>query len=40
MNDQDTQELINYVFDYEYNHLDVDTNTNSLRKNYNLLLIK
>ena len=40
MNDQDTQELINYVFDYEYNHLDVDTNTNALRKNYNLLLIK
>ena len=39
-NEQDTIELMNYVFDKEYNHLDVDTNNNSLRKNFNLLSIK
>ena len=40
MNDQDTIELMTFVFDKEYNHLDIDTNTNILRKNFNQLLIK
>ena len=40
MSEQDTTELMNYVFDFEYNHLDIDTNTNQLRKNFNLLIIK
>ena len=40
LNEQDTTELMNYVFDKEYNHLDIDTNNNSLRKNFNLLTIK
>jgi hypothetical protein len=38
-NEADTIELMNFVFDNEYNHLDIDTNTNVLRKNYNLLNI-
>ena len=40
LNEEDTIELMNFVFDNEYNHLDVDTNTNILRKNFNKLLIK
>ena len=40
MNDQDTIELMAFVFDKEYNHLDIDTNTNILRKNFNQLIIK
>ena len=40
LNEQDTTDLMNYVFDKEYNHLDIDTNTNQLRKNFNLLIIK
>jgi hypothetical protein len=40
LNEQDTQELMNYVFSEEYSHLDIDTNTNILRKNFNLLKIK
>ena len=39
-NEQDTIELMNYVFEKEYNHLDVDTGNNELRKNLNKLLIK
>ena len=40
LNEQDTQELMNYVFSEEYSHLDIDTNTNILRKNFNKLIIK
>jgi ABC-type dipeptide/oligopeptide/nickel transport system ATPase component len=40
LNEQDTIELMNYVFSEEYSHLDVDTNTNILRKNFNKLIIK
>ena len=40
LNEEDTIELMNYVFSEEYSHLDVDTNTNILRKNFNKLLIK
>jgi hypothetical protein len=40
LSEQDTQELMNYVFSEEYNHLDIDTNTNILRKNFNKLIIK
>jgi hypothetical protein len=40
LNEQETIDLMNYVFDKEYNHLDIDTNNNSLRKNFNLLVIK
>jgi ABC-type dipeptide/oligopeptide/nickel transport system ATPase component len=39
-NEQDTTELMNYIFSEEYNHLDIDTITNILRKNFNKLLIK
>ena len=40
LNEQDTQDLMNYVFSDEYSHLDIDTNTNILRKNFNKLIIK
>jgi ABC-type dipeptide/oligopeptide/nickel transport system ATPase component len=40
LNEQDTTDLMNYVFNMEYNHLDIDTNNNNLRKNFNLLIIK
>ena len=40
LNEQDTTELMNYIFSEEYSHLDIDTNTNILRKNFNKLLIK
>ena len=40
MNKDDFQELTNYIFDEPYNHLDLDTNTMELRKNYNLLNIQ
>ena len=40
LNEQDTQDLMNYVFSEEYSHLDIDTNTNILRKNFNKLIIK
>jgi ABC-type dipeptide/oligopeptide/nickel transport system ATPase component len=40
LNEQNTQELMNYVFSEEYSHLDIDTNTNILRKNFNKLIIK
>lgn len=39
MNEQDTIDLMDYVFDKEYQHLDIDTVTGQLRKNYNLLEI-
>ena len=39
-NETDTTELMNYIFSEEYSHLDIDTNNNSLRKNFNLLSIK
>ena len=34
------QELTNFIYDEPYNHLDYDTNTMELRKNYNLLNIE
>jgi ABC-type dipeptide/oligopeptide/nickel transport system ATPase subunit len=37
MNQDDTNELLNYVFDEEYNHLDIDTMNNQKRKNFRLL---
>ena len=39
LNDEKTMELMEYVFDTEYNHLDVDTTNSSLRKNFKLLEI-
>ena len=39
MNEDNTIELMDYVFDKEYNHLDIDTVTGHLRKNYKLLEI-
>lgn len=39
LNEEKTQEIMDYVFDLEYNHLDIDTTTNQLRKNYKLLQI-
>ena len=40
MNKDDFNELYNYVFNEPYNHLDYDTNTMELRKNFNKLDIK
>jgi hypothetical protein len=34
------QELTNFIYDEPYNHLDYDTNTMELRKNFNLLEIQ
>jgi len=39
MNKDDFQELYNYVFDAPYNHMDVDTSTMDIRKNFNKLEI-
>jgi hypothetical protein len=39
MNKDDFLKLYNYVFDKPYNHLDYDTTTMEIRKNYNLLQI-
>ena len=39
MNKEDTLKLYNYVFDEPYNHLDIETLTNKLYKNFNLLEI-
>lgn len=36
----DGEVLYDYVFDKQYNHLDVDTNTNTYYKNFNLLQIE
>ena len=38
-NEEKTLELMNYIFDEEYNHLDVDCTDNSIRKNFKLLEI-
>jgi GTPase SAR1 family protein len=40
MNSDDALTLYNYVFDANYNHLDVDTVTNTYYKNFNLLELK
>ena len=40
LNEEDTLQLMNFVFSEEYSHLDVDTNANILRKNFNKLIIK
>jgi hypothetical protein len=40
LNEEDTLQLMNFVFNEEYSHLDIDANTNTLRKNFNKLLIK
>ena len=34
------QELTNFIYDEPYNHLDYDTNTMEIRKNFNLLNIE
>ena len=39
LNEEKTLELMNYIFDEEYNHLDVDCTDNSIRKNFELLEI-
>ena len=40
MNSDDALTLYNYVFDVNYNHLDVDTVTNTYYKKFNLLELK
>ena len=40
MNKDDFNTLFNYIFDVPYNHLDYDTITNEIRKNYQLLNIE
>ena len=37
MNQNDALKLYDYVFNANYNHLDVDTVTNTYYKNFNLL---
>ena len=39
-NEEKTTELMNYVFDSEYNHLDIDTANDTKRKNFKLLEIQ
>lgn len=39
MNKEDTLKLYNYVFDKPYTHLDIDTLSNNIYKNFNLLEI-
>jgi hypothetical protein len=39
MNKQDFETLYDYVYDQKYNHMDVDTGTMEIRKNYQLLNI-
>jgi hypothetical protein len=39
MKNDNALQLFNYCFDKPYNHLDVDTTTNTYYKNWNLLLI-
>jgi hypothetical protein len=36
----DALQVFNYVFDKDYNHLDIDTKTNTLYKNFNLLILE
>ena len=40
MSRDEFQELTNFIYDEPYNHLDYDTNTMELRKNFNLLNIE
>jgi hypothetical protein len=40
MNKEDFKELTNYIFSEPYTHLDYDTNTMEIRKNFNLLNIE
>ena len=40
MGKDEFQELTNYIYDEPYNHLDYDTNTMEIRKNFNLLNIE
>jgi len=40
MNQDDSLKLYDYVFDANYNHLDIDTVTNEYYKNFNKLLIE
>ena len=40
MGKDEFQELTNYIYDEPYNHLDYDTNTMEIRKNFNLLEIQ
>lgn len=40
MNKDDFKELTNYIFSEPYTHLDYDTNTMEIRKNFNLLNIE
>ena len=40
MNKDDFNELYNYIFDEPYNHMDFDTTTMTIRKNYQLLNIE
>ena len=40
MNQDDSLKLYDYVFDAPYNHLDVDTVTNTYYKNFNLLKLE
>jgi len=40
MNEDKTNELMNYIFDEEYNHLDIDTSNDTKRKNFKLLEIE
>ena len=40
LNKDDGLKLYNYVFDANYNHLDLDTVENIIYKNYNILELK
>ena len=40
MKKNDALQIYNYVFDKQYNHLDVDTKTNTYYKNFNILEFK
>ena len=39
MKEDDAKKLYDYVFEKEYNHLDIDTIENKLYRNFNLLEI-
>ena len=38
LNEEKTTELMNYVFDAEFNHLDIDTANDTKRKNFKLYI--
>ncbi len=40
LNKEDALKLFNFGFDKPYNHLDIDTTTSVLYKNFNTLLLK